>query len=109
MYHVILFDGTRIDNCLEFTTSDTIVHAGETYSDAVSILDVITPQNAKVVRVYNGDNLEVAHGGDLVLNPGGSLGESDGYKTCTVTLRAKTRDELLDEQISELQDAILEV
>lgn len=108
MYYIKLADGTVIQNCAEGTTSDNIIHTGETYADAVSIMDDVTAENTSTIRVYNADDEVVTVGTDLVLNEGATIGETDDYKFCTITLRHKSEMELMQDQISELQEAIIE-
>lgn len=106
--YIKLTDGTIINNCAEGTTSDTIIHTGETYADAVSILNDMTEDNSSSIRVYNENDEEVASGGNLVLNDTATVGTEDGAKVCVVTLRHKTNEEIMQDEIAELQEAIIE-
>lgn len=107
MYKIILADGTQIENFAVGTTSDNLIHIGSTYAEAASFLDEITPENTVAIRVYDGDT-EIAFGGNLILNEGAVLADAGEYKTCTVTLRHKTEIEIMHDEISELQDVVLE-
>jgi len=106
--YVILNDGTRINNCVPGTTSDCIIHSGETYAAAAEIMDVITSENAISVRVYEDNNTESAYSGNLVLLPGGTMADAGEYKTCTVSLRHKTDIEIMKDEIAELQDVVID-
>jgi len=108
MSYVILNDGTRINNCAEYSTAEHIVHTGHTYADAAELLDVINAENAVSVRVFDDEGNERSYSGDMILLAGGSLAEVDGVKTCAVSLRHKTETEIMKDEITELQDAILE-
>lgn len=109
MYKVILFDGTEITNCLDGTTSDVIRHGGETYAEAASVMDIIRDENASVIRVEDEDGTVISSSGNLALIPGGTLEvDTAGNKVCIINLRHKTEMEIIQDQIAELQEAIIE-
>lgn len=105
--YIKLTDGTVIQNCAEGTTTDNIIHTGETYQDAISILDTVNADNTSSIRVFNDDDTEVAFCGNLVLNSGATVGETEDYKFCIITLRHKTESEIMKDEIAELQEAII--
>lgn len=108
MQYVILADDTRIDNCNDSTTSNSIFAVRSNYSEAGAVRDLFNSINATVVRVYNEKGEETAIGSDLVLVPGAILTENgDGTVTCEITTRVKTEMETMHDQISELQDIIV--
>lgn len=105
--YIKLTDGTIINNCAEGTTTDNIIHTGETYQDAIEILDIVNADNTSSVRVFNDKDEEIAFCGNLVLNSGATVGETEDYKFCTITLRHKTESEIMKDEIAELQEAII--
>ena len=108
MYYIKLTNGTTINNCTEETIPNNIVHVGETYADAVSILNEMTEENTSSIRVYNENDELVSSEGNLVLSNSAVVINKGEYKTCTVTLRRKSEMEVMQDQISELQEAIIE-
>lgn len=109
MYKVVLSDGTVINNCLEGTTSDHIVAYGSTNAEAAAAADLITSENSDAITVLDENDKIVVSAGDLVLLPGATLSESGEGFTCTISLRHKTHDELVDEQIAELQEVVIDM
>ena len=114
MYYVVLADGTRIDNCSGSTTSNYICAIRDNYADAGAVRDLITPENAAVIRVYRVDSdkegsepVEITVGADLVLIPGADLVEVMDKVECRITTRVKTDVEKLQDEVSELQDVVI--
>lgn len=109
MYYVILADGTRIDNCTETTTSNEIYAVRDSFAAAAAVMDLFTKDNCKTVQVFNENNELVTMGSDLSLNPGMDIHHEEDapdYIAC-VTLRNKSEMEVLQDQIAELQDAVI--
>ena len=107
MKYVILSDNTKIGNCTDSTTSQNIVALRNSYEEAGAVRDMINNDNSEVISVYNEDDTEVVTGSDLVLLAGCTIKEvADGY-TCIISLRNKTTEEKMKEQIEELQETIL--
>ena len=107
MKYVILADGTRIDNCIDSTTSNDIFAFGSTASMAASVLDVVTEENAAIIEVYDASGALTAKGTNLVLLPGGDINKAEDGFICHFRTRQKTHDEIVDDEIAELQEAIL--
>lgn len=106
--YILLSDNTRVDNCLEGTTSDYIIHGGETHEQAASILDVLTPENTTMIQVFNDNDERVAFASDLILLPGGTIEDRGNSKVCIVKLRHKTAFEKMQDEITELQEVVIE-
>lgn len=108
MKYVILTDGTQIDNCTDSTTSQNIVVLRDTYALAGAVRDLFTDDNTSVIEVYEEDGTTSVIGSNLVLVSGCTISETtDGY-TCVITLRGKTNEEKMQEEIAELQEIVLE-
>ena len=108
MKYVVLADGTRIENCSDSTTSTSIFPIRSSYGEAAAVRDTITALNGKNVRVYDENNQMTTSGADLVLIEGVSVHFSDGVGyVAEISLRNKTRDERIDDQIAELQEAVI--
>lgn len=108
MKYVILADGTRIDNCNDSTTSNSIFAVRDSYAAAGLVRDNFNSENSSVVRVFNSDDTEDTVGSDLVLLPGCIITEDGANFVCQITLRAKTDNEKMQDEIAELQEAILD-
>lgn len=109
MKYVILADNTRIDNCNDSTTSNSVFAIRDNYGDAGDVRDLFTAENATVIKVFNENDEEVTKGVDLVLLPGVKLTESeDGKIICEIDTRIKTEMEKIQDEIAELQEAIIE-
>lgn len=107
MKYVILADGTRIDNCSDSTTSNEIFAIRNSFANAGAVRDFITEENVAVVTVYNDKNEKVAEGSDLVIDGNTSLYGEEENITCQIRTRMKTNEEKMQDQIAELQKAIL--
>lgn len=109
MKYVVLLDGTMVENCSDSTTSNSIFAIRSNYEEAGAVRDTFTKTNAAVIRVFNEEGTEVAVGSDLVLLDGANLiANGDGTVTCEITTRAKTELEKMHDEISELQDVVVE-
>lgn len=109
MYYVLLADGTRIDNCTENTTSNEIYAVRDSFAAAAAVMDLFTKENCRTVQVFNERDELVTMGTDLSLNPGMDIHHEEDapdYIAC-VTLRNKSEMEVLQDQIAELQDAVI--
>lgn len=109
MKYVILADGTRIEGCTYSTNPENITVQRDSFGEAGAVRDLFTDSNSSVIKVYD-DETEAAPivGTNLVLLPGAELVSDGGYFFCMIKLRVKTKDELINEQIAELQEAIIE-
>lgn len=109
MKYVILLDGTRINDCNDSTTSNSIFAVRDTYEEAGAVRDLFNINNAKAIKVFEeGTDAEVAFGSDLVLIPGCTITEDGEKFVCEITTRIKTEVEKLQDQINELQDVVIE-
>lgn len=107
MRKVVLKDNTKITNCTDSTTTNEIIVLRDTYAEAGAILDTVTPESASVIKVYDEKNELVAEGADLVLIDGGKLDKVENGVTVTFTTRVKTQTEKMQDEIEELQEAII--
>ena len=108
MRYVILTDGTRINDCSNSTTGHAILALRDTYEEAGAVRDAVTDENAETVKVFNDDGTEIETVFNLKLVDGASLLPSGNKIQCEITFRDKTEIEILQDQIAELQEAIIE-
>ena len=107
MKKVILTDNTKIEKCTDSTTSQYIEAFRSSYEDAGAVRDLITADNSEVITVHNEDDTVAVTGSDLVLLSGCEIKEvTDGF-VCIISLRNKTTEEKMQQQIEELQEAVL--
>ena len=107
MKSVLLTDGTRIINCSEATTSDSIYIVRDSYEAVGAIRDLFTDNNTNVIIVYDENEQEVNKGIDLILLHGSNIIENEDSIICEVKLRTKTEIEKMQDQITELQEAVI--
>ncbi len=107
MKYVILRDRTRIDNCNDSTTSNSIFAVRDSYEAAGAVRDLFNPENSSVIRVYNEDGTESVVGSDLVLQAGCRITEDGDKFVCEITTRVKTAEEKMQDEIAELQEVVL--
>lgn len=107
MKTVKLLGGITIENCSDSTTSNAIYAERGSYGEAGAVRDLFTSENSDVVKVYqNGEVVDT--GADLVLLPGCSItNPSEDVFVCEVTLRTKSDTEKMQEEIAELQEAVI--
>ena len=105
--YVILADGTKIENCTNSTTSNSVFAVRNSYSAAGAVRDQFTAENAKVITVYDDEDQETTSGADLVLIPGCKITEDGENFVCEIDTRVKTNEEKMQDEIAELQEAIL--
>ena len=108
MRTVILADDTRIENCSDSTSVNSVVAVRGTYSEAGAIRDLFTEENSSIIRIEDHEGNLVASSGSLVLLPGVSIRDTAGGVIVEVNLRNKTELEIMQDQITELQEAIIE-
>lgn len=107
MKYVILADGTRIDNCNDSTTSNSIFAVRSSYEEAGAVRDLFTAENSTVIKVYNDKDEEQVIGADLILLDGAKLTVNGEDVICEITTRVKTEMEKVHDEITELQDAVI--
>lgn len=108
MKYVLLADGTRIDNCSDSTTSNSIFAVRSSYGDAGAVRDLFNNKNTAVIRVYNeATDTESTVGADLVLIPGCTITEDSGTFVCEISTRVKTEMEKINDELHEIQDVLL--
>lgn len=108
MRKVILADGTLIPNCTDSTTSNEIFALRNTYEEAGAVRDLFTPDNSLRIEVKNENDETVVLGTDLILLEGATLSSTGTGVICTITTRVKTELEKMQDEISELQEVIIE-
>ena len=109
MKYIILSDGTRINNCNDSTTSNSIFAVRDSYGAAGAVRDQFTKTNSSVIKVYDeADDKEVTFGADLVLEDGCKISFVDGTYVCEITTRQKTEMEVIKDEITEIQDYLIE-
>lgn len=108
MKTVILSDGTRIDGCSDSTTVNSVLAIRETYGEAGAVRDLFTDKNTGAIRILNEDGSVYATGNSLKLLDDATLRATVDGVICEITLRNKTELEVMQDQISELQEAIIE-
>lgn len=111
MRYIILADGTTIDNCRDDTTFNDIYVVRDSYEDAAAVRNIFTKENSTVIRIYDNEDHEIGHSADLVLNDGCDIFENydkTGF-ICHIRTRYKDILDTILEQISELQDVVLEL
>ena len=116
MRYVLLADGTKIENCNDSTTSNSIFAVRDTYEDAGAVRDLFTEENAVVIRVFapaekeGEEDVEMVVGSNLVLLDGAKLTKNaDGKFVCEINTRVKTENELLNDRISDLEDIVVDL
>lgn len=107
MKYVILADGTRIDNCNDSTTVNSIFAVRDSYGNAAAVRDLFSSANAKNITVYDEEDKVVTSGADLVLVDGVSVAPGNSGFVAEITTRVKSHDEIIEDQIAELQEAVL--
>ena len=108
MRTVILADDTRIENCSDSSSVNSIIAVRGTYGEAGAIRDSFTEENSGVIRIEDEEGNPIASSGSLILLPDVTLRETAGGVIVEVRLRNKTEMELMQDQIAELQEAIIE-
>lgn len=107
---VVLTDGTRIENCADGTSANTIMAVRDSYGNAGAVRDLFTAENSKVIKVYNvvgeEETLE-STASDRVLIAGATISENGDEFICTINTRVKSETEKMQDEIAELQEAIL--
>lgn len=106
--YALLKDNTKIENVSGSSSIYSIVAIRPTYGEAGAVRDLFTDENTSVIRLYNDDDTEVASGAGCILLDGASLTPTAGGVLCEIHLRAKTEMELMHDEITELQDVVLE-
>lgn len=107
MRKVVLLDGTVVDNLSDSTTANSIVAERPTYGEAGAVRDLFTPENSKTIRILNEQDEEVAVGANLILLGGCKIDDFGSIKRATIETRYKTPTELMQDEIVELQEAII--
>ena len=107
MRKVILKDGTIITGCTDSTTVDRVFALRGTYTEAGAVLDLITPENASVIKVYDENDQLITSGGDLILLPDIRSEKTDDGVIVSFGVRRKTEIEVMKDEISELQDVVI--
>lgn len=106
---VVLTDGTRIENCADGTSANTIMAVRDSYGNAGAVRDLFTAENSKVIKVYDVGEEETLESTapDRVLIAGATISENGGNFICTINTRVKSDTEKMQDEIAELQEAIL--
>ncbi len=103
-----LADNTIIENISASSTPYSIIAIRETYGDAGAVRDNLTVENSTSITIFNDNDEEVAIGSELMLLDDVTLRKSTDGIIVEVKTRDKTDIEKLQDQIIELQDAIIE-
>ena len=104
MKYVLLSDGTRIDDCTDSTTSNSIFAVRGTYEAAGAVRDLFTSENSTEISVYDVSTDEkVVEGIDLILVDGCEIHVDGDDIVCEITTRTKTTEEKLLDEIDKLK------
>lgn len=111
MKYIILADGTRIENLRDDTTVNHIFAVRNSYEEAAAVRKLFTKENSEVIRIYFDEEHEVNHGAGLILLDGCSIIEdkSENVFVCQIETRNKDMLDIIQDQLSEIQDVILEL
>lgn len=107
MKKVVLKDGTEIFNCLDSTTSNEIVFARTTYAEAGAVFDLVNDVNASSIQVFDEEDKLITKGADLILLHNFTLDKKDDDIIGTFKTRVKTSMEKMQDEIVELQEAVI--
>lgn len=107
MRHIILSDNTRIDNCSNSATAHNIVAIRDTYEEAGAVMDLFTSENSETIKVYDENDTLVETGINLKLLDNVTIMKSNDKIQIEILLHDKTEIELLQDQIAELQEAVI--
>lgn len=107
---VVLKDGTRIENCADGTTANTIMAIRDSYGNAGAVRDLFNADNTKVLKIYDvteeGEEF-VTTSANRVLVGGTTITEGEDGFVCAINTREKSITEKMQDEIAELQEAIL--
>ena len=106
--YLLLKDNTRINNVSPSSSPTEIVIIRDSYETAGAVRDLFNLSNSSVIRLYNENGTKADSAADLILLGGCELIVSQEGVLCKVSLRYKTTDEKLQDEIVELQDAIID-
>lgn len=108
MKKVILADGTVIENCTDSTTTNEICALRANYAEAGAVRDSFNADNAVAIEVQDESGQVIIKAGDLVLLDGATLEKQNDGVVCKVQTRVKSDVEKMQDEIAELQEAIIE-
>lgn len=110
MRYIILADGTRIENLRDDTTVNDIWAIRSSYEEAAGVRKLFNKDNASVIQVYTEGGDMVDRAANLILKEGCIVSEtSEGVFECHIETRLKDRFDIIQDQLSEIQDVILEL
>lgn len=107
MKKVILADGTVINRCTDSTTANSIFALRDTFAEAAAVRDLFNKENSKVIRIETEAGEEVTTGSNLVLLPDCILAEVPDGVQAEIKTRYKTEIELLQDEVTELQEVVI--
>lgn len=105
--YALLTDGTRVEGLSASSTASSLLAIREDYGKAGAVRDLFTKENSGTVRLFNDDGSEAGVGTNLKLMDGATLRQSLDCVLCEITFTFKTELEILQDEITELQDAII--
>lgn len=107
MKTIFLTDGTTIGDCIDTSSPNDIFVLRETYAAAGAVRDLFTEENTGAIKIVDDVTGEEMSGGNLKLLPGANLMNSADGILCEIHLRTKSELEIMRDEISELQEAII--
>lgn len=107
MKYIKLADNTIIAGCSDSTTAYEIEIVRDTYEAAGIEADKINDFNISAISVYNELDELTTKGINLILSSI-SINECDDYAIAHIRTRNKTQTETMQEEIAELQEAVIE-
>lgn len=108
MRYVKLSDGTIIQNCDDRTTAYEIFVIRDTNAEAASIADLMTRNNTRAIKVFDSDSDQLISSANDLKMVGRVIVEEGGSKVIgQVMLHPMDRLDIIEEEIAELQEAIL--
>lgn len=108
MRYVKLSDGTTIRDCSDATTCFEIFAIRDTAADAASVSEVITNDNCRNIKVFDQDSETlISSATNLKRDPGCRVEELGDKYVCWIMLSSMSRLDIVEEEIAELQEAII--
>ena len=108
MKYIILADSTRINGCADTTSPYEIYIPRSTYTKAGEEADKFTKENVVNVKVYDSDTDELVSNAVNLIFSQLTINRDDDSIVVRVTTRNKTELEVMHDEISELQEVVLE-
>ena len=104
---VVLKDGTTITGCTDSTSCNGVYIKRNNFANAGVELDKINSENVKEIKVYNDEDELIDSAVDLVFSGYFIDSYEENGVVVVFTTRAKTNEEKMQDEIAELQEAII--